>query len=354
MEDLLKRLVESVRSNPKVRGFDEAATKQAIVLPALQQLGWNVFNVEEVTPEFSVENRRVDYALRINGVCEVFIEVKKAGIDLRNFQEQLLDYSFRQGVGLAILTNGVTWWYYLPKEKGSWEERKFYTIDLIEQSSEDVADKFRALLGKSAHADESAISHARTIYKGRLKRNIITETLPEAWNKIIIERDRFLIDTIIETAERICGYKPETTDVERFLERHEQDLLVIALDPEPRPLVSSSTVQSRTEKSGSERRERMPNPSEISQATLVQDMISFLQSKGGTARKQEVEDAIQSKYRLEFGSDYFMESVSHGVPRWKHNIAWAKEYAKHRGLIKRPSESGRGVWELTSLGRRDK
>ena len=49
---------------------------------------------------------------------------------------QLLDYSFRQGVELAILTNGKTWWFYLPTKKGDWKARKFYTIDIIQQESQ--------------------------------------------------------------------------------------------------------------------------------------------------------------------------------------------------------------------------
>ncbi|GAI53783.1 unnamed protein product, partial [marine sediment metagenome] len=43
---------------------------------------------------------------------------------------------------------------------------------------------------------------------------------------------------------------------------------------------------------------------------------------------------------------YYQELVSNGVPRWQHNLAWAKERAKKKGLIKPPDESGRGYWEL--------
>jgi len=43
------------------------------------------------------------------------------------------------------------------------------------------------------------------------------------------------------------------------------------------------------------------------------------------------------------------ELVSNEIPRWKHNVAWAKERAKHRGLIKNPRESGMGFWQLTEI-----
>jgi len=53
-------------------------------------------------------------------------------------------------------------------------------------------------------------------------------------------------------------------------------------------------------------------------------------------------------FQHEFEKPYYNETVSHGVPRWKHHIAWAKERAKQRqGFIKSARESGRGIWELT-------
>ena len=107
MIEQLKAFIENFKTNPRVANFDEAATKQAIILPLLHLLGWNTYNIDEVTPEFSVENKRVDYSLRLNNINEVFLEVKKTSEDLEKYQEQLLDYSFRQGVELAILTNAL-------------------------------------------------------------------------------------------------------------------------------------------------------------------------------------------------------------------------------------------------------
>ena len=67
----------------------------------------------------------VDFALRHRGVNKVFIEVKKVGAKFEAHQEQLLNYSFNYGVKLATLTNGLTWWFYLPLQEGRWEQRRF-------------------------------------------------------------------------------------------------------------------------------------------------------------------------------------------------------------------------------------
>ncbi|MBI4824273.1 MAG: DUF262 domain-containing protein [Nitrospirae bacterium] len=64
-----------------------------------------------------------------------------------------------------------------------------------------------------------------------------------------------------------------------------------------------------------------------------------------------VEEKIYSILEKEFCKDYYQEKVSHGVPRWKHHIAFAKERARQiHGFIKSPKESGRGYWELTTKG----
>ena len=65
----------------------------------------------------------------------MFIEVKRARVNLEDHQQQLLEYCFQEGVRLAVLTNGRTWWLYLPLQAGSWEQRRFLTIDLESQTS---------------------------------------------------------------------------------------------------------------------------------------------------------------------------------------------------------------------------
>ena len=336
MIDQLKSFIEKLRINPRLNSFDEAATKQAIILPLLHQLGWNTYNIDEVTPEFSVENRRVDYSLRLNNTNEVFLEVKKVDEDLERFQEQLLDYSFRQGLELAVLTNGKTWWFYLPTKKGDWKTRKFYTIDIIQQEPQDVAQRFIELLSRNNVQTGKALQHAESIYKGKQKKKLIEETIPDAWNKIITEPDSLLIDLLSETTEKICGFKPETHETTRFLKNYEGRFL---LSPEEEPPVDHPK----------------PKPpiiegKKISQDDLIPHIVKVLQKHGGRARKDQIEEEIYQMFKDIFKEQWYQETVANGVPRWQHNIAWAKERAKRKGLIKRPEDSGRGYWELTTSG----
>jgi len=216
MEQIIK-IVSDIRSNNQIRSFDEATTKQAIILRLLSSLKWDIFDANEVQPEYSVSGKRVDYSLRLNNINKVFIEVKKIAEALDDHQEQLLNYAFQEGVKLAVLTNGISWWFYLPLNEGNWEQRKFYAVDIFQQDKNDIATKFIDFLEKENVKTEEAVKKAQQIYKGRVKDIEINRNLPKAWNKIISEPDGLLVDLINETLERICGYRADTQHIESFL-----------------------------------------------------------------------------------------------------------------------------------------
>ena len=220
MENELKDLISEIKSNDRIYSYDEATTKQAIILRLFSSLGWKIFNTDEVKPEYSMSGRRVDYALRINNINKVFIEVKQIREHLEKHQEQLLSYSFQEGVKLAILTNGITWWFYLPLNEGSWEQRRFYTIDLVEQAPRDIIQRFVDFLSKENIDSGKAITNAENFYRSQQKRKKLKEALPKAWYKIISEPDELLIELIIETTEKSCGLRLEENTVEAYLKRN--------------------------------------------------------------------------------------------------------------------------------------
>ena len=219
MKDQLLELIRTIQSDKRLATFDEAATKQAVILRILNYLGWDSFNIDEVHPEYSVRGKRVDYSLRYNNYNKVFIEVKKVGEDLEKHQEQLLSYSFNEGVKLAILTNGITWWFYLPLNEGSWEQRKFYTIEIYDQEADEITQRFVEFLSKENVISGKAIDNAEKIYKGRQKLDLIKVTMPKAWKRIIEESNEGLIEIIAETTEKMCGYKPDADTVANFISK---------------------------------------------------------------------------------------------------------------------------------------
>lgn len=161
MKEQLTQTIKDIVNKNNLHLYDESATKQAIILKLLNILDWDIFNREEVYPEYGNSGKKVDYALRFKNFNQIFIEAKRVNEDLDGHQEQLLKYSFEEGVKLAILSNGLSWWFYLPLVEGRWEDRKFYTIDLKYQQHDLIADKFIEFLSKENVLQSKAIEKAK-------------------------------------------------------------------------------------------------------------------------------------------------------------------------------------------------
>lgn len=118
----LKTQIEQIRGRlGNVVGRGEEATKQALVLPMLDALGYDIWNPGEVCPEYDADlamrkgaqKERVDMAVLLDGAPRIFFEIKPVGALLEGHQGQLARYfNATQTVSLAILTNGVEYRFF--------------------------------------------------------------------------------------------------------------------------------------------------------------------------------------------------------------------------------------------------
>ena len=239
MAKSITEAVEQIRTTVLATSPDESATKQSVVVRMLGLCGWDLFDLSQVTPEYTVGSRRVDYALMPGTANAVFIEVKRLGESLGNHQQQLLEYCFQEGVKLALLTNGQTWWLYLPLQPGSWEERRFLTIDLASQEPATVERWFTEYLSRENVSDGRAVRNAEDLVKSRQRAEIVNRAIVEAWNQIVASPDDLLVDLVSEATVRICGIVPEREMVEQFLSRRVQTVSTVT-NENPLP-VSSGT-----------------------------------------------------------------------------------------------------------------
>ncbi len=217
MKNDLLATINDIRGNTSIATVDEASIKAGVILRMLSVLGWNTFNIEEVRPEYTVGTRRVDLSLRLHDMNKVFIEAKRPNECLEIHQEQLLEYSFKQGVRLAVLTNGITWWFYLPLTEGSWDERRFFSADLLEQEPESIAERFIELLSKANVMSGNAVKNAEHLYTSKQRQTALRDALPRAWSKLIDEPDDLIVELLSDTAEKISGFRPETDDVRNYI-----------------------------------------------------------------------------------------------------------------------------------------
>ncbi|MBI2266942.1 MAG: restriction endonuclease subunit R, partial [Armatimonadetes bacterium] len=117
--------------------------------------------------------------------------------------------------------------------EGSWEQRRFYTADFMEQPPESIAERFIALLSKDNIASGSAVKNAEDLYQSRQKKAVLRDALPKAWHKLISDPDDLLVDLLIETTEKLSGFRPEVEDVAKFLYGVSHPVDLVSRTPRP-------------------------------------------------------------------------------------------------------------------------
>lgn len=96
----------------------EEATKNALVMPLINILGYNVFDPTEVIPEYTADHgtkkgEKVDYAIIRDGEPSILIECKNIGADLNKEQaSQLFRYFSVTAAKVGVLTNGIVYRFY--------------------------------------------------------------------------------------------------------------------------------------------------------------------------------------------------------------------------------------------------
>ena len=237
MSSGIETLLNRIRENRSLMLSGEEAVRQRAILPILGHLGWDRDDINQVVPEFGIGTGRVDYCLRVGEQKKVFIEVKRASENLDRHQKQLLDYSFQEGVELAVLTNGLVWWLYLPLFPGSWEQRKFLAIDFQQQDINHVAKNLEKYLSFESTANGKSISSARQIHESKSKERLIRETIPKAWTELCEEPDELLLEIFADKVESLCGHKPELENLAEYLANNYNFILQAdSAHPKDRPI----------------------------------------------------------------------------------------------------------------------
>jgi predicted type IV restriction endonuclease len=218
-QGMLKSGIEDIRDGIRAGRFtNEAAVCQGVVLRILHELSWPTYNTQIVSPEYSVEGRRVDFALcHPAGKPVVFIEVKQVGQSDGAAERQLFEYAFHKGVPMAILTDGQDWQFFLPAEQGEYGERRVYKLDIVEREIDETVSRLERYLDYQAICSGTAMEAARADYKNVAREREIKATLPEAWRKLVEEEDDLLLELLSDRVEGLCGYKPDPDTVAGFL-----------------------------------------------------------------------------------------------------------------------------------------
>lgn len=133
----LKERVLNLKDNLQT----EEATKNALVMPFLNALGYDVFNPLEVVPEFVADSRlkkdeKVDYAIMKDGKPIILLECKKVEndkLDIKKHAGQLFKYFTASKAKFIILTNGIVYKFFSDiEETNILDKDPYFTFNLLE------------------------------------------------------------------------------------------------------------------------------------------------------------------------------------------------------------------------------
>jgi len=148
-KDQIRQLGERVarlKDNVKT----EEATKNALIMPFLQALGYDVFNPLEIVPEYVTDigtkkGEKIDYAIFKDGLPVILVECKHHEANLDLHDGQLLRYFHVSKAKFGILTNGITFRFYTDlAEPNKMDEKPFleFKIDAIKEAQIEELKKF--------------------------------------------------------------------------------------------------------------------------------------------------------------------------------------------------------------------
>jgi predicted type IV restriction endonuclease len=118
---------------------NEEGTKNGLIMPFIQKLGYDVFNPLEVCPEYTSDfgvkqKEKVDYAILKDGKPVIFIECKPVNADLndKKYGSQLFRYFTTCDSSIVgILTNGLEYRFFSDTQsKNKMDKTPFMIINL--------------------------------------------------------------------------------------------------------------------------------------------------------------------------------------------------------------------------------
>lgn len=172
-KDSIRQLAERIDSLKKNLPTEEA-TKNALIMPFINALGYDVFNPLEVLPEMCCDigtkkGEKIDYAILKDGEPVMLIECKHWEQDLNLHDNQLLRYFNVSKAKFGVLTNGIIYRFYTDlAEPNKMDKKPFLEVNMLDLKDTQIEElkKFH----KSYFNVSDILSSASELkYMGELK-----------------------------------------------------------------------------------------------------------------------------------------------------------------------------------------
>lgn len=195
----------------------EEATKNSMIMPLIQLLGYNVFDPQEVTPEYvsdigTKKGEKVDYAILKDGQPIMLFECKKYGDELKiNHAGQLFRYFHVTSVRFGVLTNGIEYKFFSDLEQpNKMDEKPFFEFNLLNFKERDVNELKK--FAKAAFDLDSILNNANDLKYTRLVKNKLNSWLLDPSEEFV----RLVALDIVESKRFTANIKEQFTSITKL------------------------------------------------------------------------------------------------------------------------------------------
>ena len=235
--DAISQAISDINTISSPDELSETAIKQGIVLRLLSAAGWNAFDLSEVEPEYRTGNTRIDFALKSSGSSRsreygsprVFLEVRAPddNLDSERYERQLLSHCAREGVPLAVLTNGPRWLLFFSDPDENRRDRRFCEIN-IQENPDGAVEEINRYLSKDRVTNGQAERSAERSLLDRNRDEVTRRAILEGWRQVVGGLDEGLVELVATASGQRTGDRPENRFVRRVLIENRSELLSTA------------------------------------------------------------------------------------------------------------------------------
>lgn len=214
----LQSCLEKIRCQPTPE--NEESAKFRIIAPILRNLGWHAEDGSEVLFEHPVGGKkggRVDIVLKTEDKIVALIEAKHPSADLSKHVSQVLGYAFYEGVDICVLTSGLEWWLFLPREQGRPMQRRFTVFNIFDDPLVQLAEDLAAFLDRESLARGQAVKKAKAVLDATRVADHLSREIPAIWNKMLGEPDEELVELISKRSYEQLSLRPSKEQVKAVL-----------------------------------------------------------------------------------------------------------------------------------------
>lgn len=156
----------------------EEATKNALIMPFISALGYDVFDPTEVIPEFTADfgikkGEKVDYAIAKDSKIIMLFECKHCGGDLSIANaSQLFRYFNATDARIGVLTNGIQYRFFTDLEASNkMDETPFLEVDITALNDATI-NELKKLIKTNFDIEEMLSGAADLKYTREIKRQL--------------------------------------------------------------------------------------------------------------------------------------------------------------------------------------